>query len=90
MLTYYYQVQLQMKICDLNYADFIIWRESELEDLTFLEEVLHKAKEFFQYGILPELLARWYTTQSTASDADVTGYSDNIMVVSSTEKQLLL
>ena len=24
--AYYYQVQLQMKLCDLNYADFIIWR----------------------------------------------------------------
>ncbi len=59
--AYYYQVQLQMKLCDLNYADFIIWRESELvvirieQDLTFLEEALHKAKEFFKYGILPEL-----------------------------------
>ncbi len=53
----------------------------------FLEEALHKAKEFFKYGILPELLARWYTTQSTANNADVTEDADNIVVVSSTEIQ---
>ncbi len=39
-----------MKLCDLIYADFIIWRESELvvirikRDVVFLEEALHKAK----------------------------------------------
>ncbi len=82
-----------MKLCDLNYADFIIWRESELvvirieRDFVFLEEALHKAEEFFKYGVLPELLARWYTTHSTASNTDVTGDADSIVVGSSPEKQ---
>ncbi len=28
--TYYYQVQLQMKMCDVHFCDFIIWRNEEL------------------------------------------------------------
>ena len=28
--AYFYQVQLQMKVCEVEYADFVIWRESEL------------------------------------------------------------
>ena len=28
--SYYYQVQLQMKLCDVAYCDFVIWSPNEL------------------------------------------------------------
>ena len=28
--SYLYQVQLQMKLCDVTYCDYVIWREQEL------------------------------------------------------------
>lgn len=71
--SYYFQVQLQMKLCERNYADFVVWRESELvvlrieKDDSFLEEAMHKATDFFKYGILPEVLGRWYTRNPTTT-----------------------
>ena len=71
-----------MKVCDLNYGDCVIWRESELvvlrieKDVAFLEEAMYKATEFFKYGILPELVAKWYTkslyTQLQETHASIT------------------
>ena len=33
--AYFHQIQLQMKLCEVNYGDFIIWREAM--NLLFLE-----------------------------------------------------
>ena len=65
--AYFYQVQLQMKLCDVDFCDFVIWRSDELivnrieRDDTFLIEASDKATKFFKYGILPELVGKWYT-----------------------------
>ena len=64
---YYYQIQLQMKVCGAQYADFVVWREDELFvqrialDEKFIAIQVEKAKKFFMYGILPEVLAKWYS-----------------------------
>ena len=36
---YYYQVQLQLHVCDVKYADFVVWTKS-----TVVIERLHKDK----------------------------------------------
>ena len=40
-----------MKACEVEYADFVIWRESELvvieKDSAFLEKAMHKVTAFF-------------------------------------------
>lgn len=65
--AYFYQVQLQMKLCDVDFCDFVIWADEELvvnrinRDETFLTEAIDKATKFFKYGILPELIGKWYT-----------------------------
>ena len=65
--AYYYQIQLQMKVCGTSFGDFIVWRENELvveriaNDDTFLTEALEKATNFFKLGVLPEVLAKWYS-----------------------------
>jgi len=69
--AYFYQVQLQMKLCDVEFCDFVIWRSDELvvnrieRDDTFLLEAIDKATNFYKYGILPELVGKWYTAASS-------------------------
>lgn len=62
-----------MEVCGVNYCDFIIWRASELviirinRDEAFLTDAIDKATTFFKYGVLPELIAKWYTRPSSFS-----------------------
>ena len=65
--AYFYQVQLQTKLCDVSFCEFVIWKSDELivcrieRDDTFLTEAIDKATNFCKYGILPELVGKWYT-----------------------------
>ena len=65
--AYYYQIQLQMKFCGTTVGDFIVWRENELVidrvpiNDEFLTTALQKATKLYIYGILPEVLGKWYT-----------------------------
>ena len=65
--TYYYQVQTQLNVCNLLYCDFVVWTEggSAVErntvDSTFYETVMEDVKHFFIYGLLPEIIGKWYT-----------------------------
>ena len=76
-LSYYYQVQLQMKICQVNYCYFIVWSPNELVILkiiynnAFIENALGKALTLFMNGVLTELVSRWYSKlMSMRKDAD--------------------
>ena len=46
------------------HGDFVVWQENELviqrvyPNKTF---IIEKATEFFKFGILPELLGKWYS-----------------------------
>ena len=66
--SYFYQVQLQLHVCsDALYADFVAWSQAEVaidriyRDDQFFEDCLEKARNFFVYGILPEIVGKWYT-----------------------------
>ena len=65
--AYYYQIQLQMKLCQTTHGDFIVWRENELivERVSineqFLAMALEKATKFYTNGVLPEVLGKWYS-----------------------------
>ena len=60
--TYYYQVQLQMKICYVEYADFVLWREDDMFvqriviDTEFIDDAINKTVPFIKLAILPELV----------------------------------
>lgn len=69
---YYYQCQLQLLVTDRSYCDFVVWAPSgdtHIQRLTvdyqFLEPRLKKAEKFFQIAIIPELLGKWYTRESS-------------------------
>ena len=63
--SYFYQVQLQLHVCsDALYADFVAWSQAEVaidriyRDDQFFEDCLEKARNFFVYGILPEIVGK--------------------------------
>ena len=70
---YYYQVQLQMKLYDAHYCDFVVWRESEMFiqriscNVTFITEALDKIPRFIKLCILPELVGKWFTRPAEPS-----------------------
>ena len=65
--AYYYQVQLQMKLCQTEYCDFIVWRPHDMVvlrivlDEHFIDSAIAKAMLFFKAEVFPELVGKWYT-----------------------------
>ena len=61
------QVQAQLLCTGALYCDFILYTNEDIfveritSDLSFLEENIDKAKDFFKNSILPELLGHWYS-----------------------------
>ena len=71
---YYYQVQLQMKLCHMRYCDFVAWREDgelfhqtvEL-DSDFINSAIRDIEPFIKSAILPELVGKWFSRQPVMS-----------------------
>ena len=67
--SYYYQVQAQINICQVEYGDFVIWTpggihvERILCDEAFFMDTVDKISSFYIYGVLPDVLGKWYTKQ---------------------------
>lgn len=65
--AYYYQVQAQIFIGEMDYCDFVVWTEKDIYieriygDEDFWDDVTIKADKFHSTCILPELLGKWYT-----------------------------
>ena len=75
--TYNYQVQVQLNVCNLEYGDFVVWTENGLtleritRDQAFYENAAHKVEHFFIYGVLPEIIGKWYTRKPIADASGV-------------------
>ena len=74
---YYYQIQLQMFVCKTSYADFVVWTEKECIvkrvtiDQPFLKSHCASSKTFLVYGVLPEIIGKFYSRKPaicTATD----------------------
>lgn len=67
--AYYFQVQAQIFICNVQYCDFVVWCpnftfiQRVLPDFEFLKKFMDKALEFHAKVIMPELLGRYYTSR---------------------------
>ena len=91
--AYFYQVQTQLFVCDVEYCDFCVCTfasdqdESTLHieriyrDETFWDECVAKVKPFFMTCLLPEILGKWYTRssvpQSDNGQCEQAGQSSN-------------
>ncbi|KAM7309489.1 uncharacterized protein ISCGN_013120 [Ixodes scapularis] len=72
---YFYQVQTQMAVCNVEYCDFVVWTTKDIHvervfrDGAFWSQVLPKATLLFVHAVLPELLSHYFT-RSAAPDAE--------------------
>ena len=77
-----YQVQAQIQFCSVNYCDFVVWRENELvvqridPDEELMSTSLEQATLFFKFGVLPELLGKWYSKAPLITQSDISGDCD--------------
>jgi len=68
---YFYQVQTQIHVTKSDFCDFAVWTENSLHyerilpDTDFWQDILQRASQFFLYGILPELTAKFYTSHAS-------------------------
>jgi hypothetical protein len=64
-------------VCGLKYCDFVVWTETVIIqeritiDYDFYDSLMADVKQFFVYGILPELIGKWYTRQPIADNGGV-------------------
>ena len=67
--AYYYQVQTQIYVCDVTYADFVVWtkknaKEPHIERILpnphFFLEKLDIVNRFYKQVILPNILAKTF------------------------------
>jgi len=64
-----------LNVCDVKYGDFVVWTENGIAterieiDREFYETEAEKVEHVFIYGILPEIIGKWYTRKHIA-DAD--------------------
>ena len=67
---YYYQVQAQIHICQVEFADFVIWSPQGLHIeriVAFFTDVLINVEVFYKYCLLPELAGKWCTVMPEPS-----------------------
>lgn len=76
---YYYQVQLQLSLCEVNYCDFIVWTVAGMVTIRvyrnedFFNQIQPKLHSFFVKHILPELLTRNLESSMATVTTAVTG-----------------
>jgi len=74
--AHYYQVQVQMHVCDADFCDFVvclfphnapsIFVKRVYRDTALWDYCVEKANEFFRVCVLPELMGRAYTRPQSA------------------------
>ena len=88
---YYYQVQMQISICEVNYCDFVVWTLAGMVTIrvyrneAFFHQIQPSLQLFFEKHILPELLTRnlqhpvtAMTTTTTRSMTEAAGGSSDM------------
>lgn len=78
---YFYQVQLQMFICNAKYCDFVVYSKKDLVILRilpesdFMESTISAATDFFKLAVLPELVGKYFskTFKGPLTDSELDG-----------------
>ena len=66
---YYYQVQPQIKICQVDYCDFVVWSKDNIFvpripiDMEFIDNAIENVKPFIKLALLQELVGKWFSKQ---------------------------
>ena len=76
-----FQVKAQLHCTKRKYCDFVVWTIEEIfiQRITRNDELLARnipnAKEFWEKGVLPELLARWFSRTNPFNKQSASVYS---------------
>ena len=76
--AYYYQIQLQMKLCEVGYCDFVVWGDESvfyeriLIDTEFIDNAIEEAQPFIKLALLPELVGKWFSRHTVATSITLT------------------
>ena len=67
--AYFFQVQMQMKLCQVKFCDFVVWGKDGAYltqrikyDEEFTENALVRVKSFMKLCLLPEQVSRCFTS----------------------------
>ncbi len=66
-----------MAVCDVTCGDFVVWTKTKyaVERITRDDDFLHAkisaAKHIFSYGILPEIIGKFYTRKPVANSEGI-------------------
>ena len=69
--AYFYQVQCQLNVCEIDMRYFVVWSSNEVvcveitRDQSFFEECLPIVDAFVIKAILPEVVGQYFTRQLT-------------------------
>jgi len=80
---YFYQVQTQMHVCKRDYCDFVVWSEKDgiiidrIEvNKEFFDSIVELLQTVFIYGILPEIIGKWYSRQPISNFENIVEVSE--------------
>lgn len=65
--AYYYQVQMQMLVCEASYCDFVLWTLQDFvnlrvyKDTEFCKNMVERCERYFRLVALPELCFLYWT-----------------------------
>ena len=65
--AYFYQVQAQLHIVDVDYCDFVVWSKKDLfverivRDVDLWDNIIPSVETFFRLCVLPEVLGQQLT-----------------------------
>ncbi|CAN8007430.1 unnamed protein product [Ixodes pacificus] len=82
---YYFQVQMQMLVCNRTYCDFVVWTTKDLfrqriyRDREFCSEMVASCADFFLCALLPEISFKYWSKKIQEDDtlAESTSSSDS-------------
>lgn len=75
--SYYYQVQMQMLVCEVGYCDFVLWTTKDFIVLSMCKRMLDRCELYFKVVLLPELCFSHWTRSSDADGQDQEQGSDS-------------
>ena len=81
--SYYYQVQCQLNICELDICYFVVWSPEEMhieevkKDTEFFSALLPGINSFLLKGVLQEVTAHWFTKTAATVMTDDNGDTSN-------------
>ena len=90
---YYYQVQTQIFVCNVDYSDFVVWtkegihQERVAPDNDLWEEICERSTGFFKRAVLPEIVGKYFSRihPSTSAATVVASTSRSTAVDNSVE-----